>query len=103
MVDVSSVDFIRELTPENAWKLRWTFDWDMNGDGRFTISDIGKLIAWVFYAPGDALLLGIMLKAADFAAFLELTPKYLYGGWSFFISLVVWWVGLGTIYAEVKP
>jgi hypothetical protein len=90
MVDVTTIDFIRELTPDNAWKLRWAFDLDMNHDGQVTITDIGMLCRWIFFAPGDCLLLGIMLKLPGVATFLELTPAYLYGWWSLFISLFTW-------------
>jgi hypothetical protein len=102
MVDITSVDFIRELTPENAWKLRWAFDWDMNHDGQFTISDISKLASWAFFAPGDCLFLGIMLKLPGLATFLEITPKYLYGWWSLFISLFAWWSVIGAVANELK-
>lgn len=90
MVDVASIEFLRELTPDKAWALRWAFDLDMNHDGQVTISDIGILCRWIFFAPGDCILLGIMLKMPGFAAFLELTPQFLYGWWSAFLSLIAW-------------
>jgi hypothetical protein len=90
MVDATSVEFIRALTPESAAQLRWAFSLDMNHDGHITITDLGMLWSWVFYAPGDFLFLVAMLKLPSVAAFLEMTPKLLYGWWSLFVSLIVW-------------
>jgi hypothetical protein len=96
MVDASSLEFIRQLSPENAWQLRWVFNSDMNHDGQITISDVGLWASWAFFAPGDAVLLGIMLKLPGMATFFEMTPVMLYGWWSFVISLLCWLIAFSS-------
>jgi hypothetical protein len=80
------------LSPGMAWDVRWIFLTDMNGDGVVTISDFWLWAKWVFYAPGDFMLLALMLKAPSVAGFLEITTAMLYGWWSFALSLWVWYV-----------
>lgn len=68
---------------------RWRIEEDMNGDGRITISDVRGWIAFAFFAPGDALLSGL-LHAPRVAEFLEITPAW-FGGWaSGFASFCLW-------------
>jgi hypothetical protein len=92
MAESTLFDVIRTLDPASAWKMRWHFVADMNGDGQVTISDVWLWAQWAFDAPGDCFLLVIMLKMQPTATFLEITPQMLSGGWSFFISLVCWWL-----------
>jgi len=71
---------------------------DMNGDGLTTISDVSAWFGWLFYYPGDLIILFIKsypepaLLFEQLATFFETTTPQ-YGGWiSFFISLVAWLV-----------
>ena len=69
---------------------RWQIAWDQNGDGVFTISDVGELIEWFFFLPGDGLIYLALETTPGLARFLELSPD-LYGGWlSGVISVVLW-------------
>lgn len=75
---------------------RFSLAEDMNCDGRFTIGDVGLWLHWVFFLPGDALILLLLEQAAPVAGFLELGPAY-YGGWfSGFLSFFLW---LATVLA----
>jgi len=76
---------------------------DMNGDGLTTISDVSAWFGWLFYYPGDLIILWInsyrepTLLFSQLATFFETTPPQ-YGGWiAFFISLVAWIVLFGWI------
>ena len=76
---------------------RWFIAKDMNCDGAFTISDIPLLSEWVVYLPGDLLLLFLMGRFPEIAAFLELTPAS-FGGWiSLGISIIAWLFVCGLI------
>ena len=79
------------LDPDTAWSIRWIFVADMNRDGHITISDFWLWVQWVFYAPGDCILFGVMLQLPSVARFLEITTAMLFGGWSFVLSLLVWY------------
>jgi hypothetical protein len=48
------------IAAEFAWNIRWKIAWDMNGDGMVTISDVWLWLKWIFFAPGDLLLLLLM-------------------------------------------
>ena len=75
---------------EQYEKGRWFFAADMNCDGLFTISDIWPLIEWVFFVPGDAVFLVLMLVLPGVATFFEITPAS-FGGWfSGIVSLLSW-------------
>ena len=69
---------------------RWFFATDMNCDGLFTVSDIWSLIEWVFFLPGDGLLLVLMEMLPGIGTFFELMPES-YGGWfSGTVSFLSW-------------
>src|SRR5712675_1416458 len=57
------MDIAIGLDPNSAWDVRWIFLADMNRDGYVTISDFWLWIKWVFYAPGDWILLMLMMHA----------------------------------------
>jgi len=78
---------------ELAWGLRWQFAWDMNGDGIVSILDVGHWIAWIFFAPGDFILLETMLRPTRLALSLGILPKDLSGFGSGILSLL-WWFGM---------
>ncbi len=86
------MDIAIGLDPNSAWDVRWIFLADMNRDGYVTISDFWLWIKWVFYAPGDWILLMLMMHAPSFSKFMEITTAMLYGWWSFFLSLFAWYL-----------
>lgn len=91
------------LDPATAWATRWIFVADMNRDGFITISDLWLWVKWIFYAPGDCILLGVMLQMPSLARFLEISTLMLYGWQSFAISLVVWYfVFAGALGATIQ-
>jgi hypothetical protein len=57
-----------------AWHVRWNIVSDMNGDGTVTISDAWLWFKWLFFAPGDFLLLLLMKYGTAIALFLEINP-----------------------------
>jgi len=75
-----------------AWSQRWHFVSDLNGDGLITISDTLVWAKWIFFAPGDWLLLMLMSHAPAVAIFLELTPANPYGLLSGIVSGLVWFM-----------
>ncbi len=104
---VSFSDIPIGLDPSSAWETRWIFVADMNRDGLVTVSDLWLWVKWAFYAPGDCILLGVMLQMPQVAKFLEVSTLMLYGWWSFAISLWVWYViitgTLGAAADALKP
>jgi hypothetical protein len=82
-----------------AWDSRWRLAWDMNGDGRTTIFDAWLWLKWLFFAPGDFVLLTTMSRATPFALFLEWEPSML-GGWSSLIISLLAWLVLYAGFAE---
>jgi hypothetical protein len=64
----------------------------MNGDGMVTISDVWLWLKWIFFAPGDFLLLVLMKYGTSVALFLEITPANISGVLSGVISAFVWFV-----------
>ena len=74
-----------------AWSTRWQFAWDMNGDGLVTSADALLWLKWIILAPGDCVLLLLMMHGAPVASFLQLHPgSSLTGFLSALISAVVW-------------
>jgi hypothetical protein len=77
---------IRSLA-EAAWTLRWRIAQDMNGDGALTISDVLAWCKWLFFAPGDYLLLVTMMEWTQVAAFFEMDTSMLPGWAAGFLSV----------------
>lgn len=75
----------------------WHFQWDINGDGIFTITDVFKLIAQLFFLPGDSLIYFTINEAPEVARFLELGRNSLHGFLSGIFSLIVWIVFLAIL------
>jgi hypothetical protein len=48
---------------ELAWSARWQMSRDMNHDDVVNLADFRLLASWLFFAPGDALLLMTMIYA----------------------------------------
>ena len=83
-----------------AWSARWKIAWDMNGDGVVTISDAWLWLKWVFFAPGDFLLLLLMKHGTAIALFLEIYPGSLYGWLSGLISAAIWFFVILSVLSE---
>lgn len=67
----------------------WVFKADMDFNGIVTISDTWLWFKWLFFYPGDILILEIM-KFGDIHTFLELSAST-FGNWfSGIISFIVW-------------
>jgi len=74
-----------------AWSTRWQFARDMNGDGLVTSADAVLWLKWIILAPGDCVLLLLMMHGTPVASFLQLHPgSSLAGFLSALISAVVW-------------
>jgi len=80
---------------EAAWQARWQLSWDMNNDGSVSIGDFWLFLRWVFFVPGDFVLLLMMLHATTIALYLGMGVKLLSGAISGAISAVVWIVTFG--------
>lgn len=87
------------MEPKLADCRDWSLSWDMNGDGGFSITDIGMLLKSVFYMPGDFILshMGSWLTT-----FFEVTPDAFGGGMSGFISFVIWITLLGSVFSDAN-
>jgi hypothetical protein len=67
----------------------WVFKADMDFNGLVTISDTWLWFKWLFFYPGDFLILAIM-KFGDIQTFLELSAST-FGNWfSGIISFIFW-------------
>ena len=67
----------------------WAFKADMDFNGVVTISDSWLWFKWLFYYPGDLLILLIM-KFGDIHTFFELSASS-FGNWfSWIISFAFW-------------
>ena len=58
----------------------WLFKADMDHNGFVTISDTWLWFKWLFFYPGDLLILGLM-KFGDINTFFELSASS-FGNWS---------------------
>jgi len=68
----------------------WNFTKDMNLDGLVTISDLWLWFKWMFFYPGDFLILQITRYLPDLSLFFEFSCE-IYGGWfSGIASLVIY-------------
>ena len=68
----------------------WHFQWDINGDGVFTITDVFKSTGRLFFLPGDSLIYFTIKEAPGVARFLELGRDSFHGILSGTISLIAW-------------
>ena len=76
---------------------QWLFVSNMNGDGIFTISDVGAWIGWLFFYPGDLVIYGI-LSFGQLARFFEVTPAHYGGLFSFLFGLAIWPIPLLVLF-----
>jgi len=63
---------------------------DMNGDGQFTIRDIGLWIKYFFYLPGDFLVGQIVINFPGFSRFFEINATWCHGFLSGLFGFFVW-------------
>jgi hypothetical protein len=68
----------------------WVFIADMNYDGGVTISDLWLWFKWLYFYPGDALLLLTMEILPSVSAFFEISQADFGGVFSGVISFFVW-------------
>jgi hypothetical protein len=94
MAQYTAAELLLKAQASSAWNERWRFAWDMNGDGVTTISDTLLWLKWLFFAPGDWVLLMIMQHAPNIGVYFEMSPdKSLYGFGSAILSIFGWlWV-----------
>jgi hypothetical protein len=68
----------------------WKFLADMNYDGLVTISDVWLWFKWLFFYPGDFIILYTIKILAPLATFFEISTDN-YGGWlSGILSIISW-------------
>jgi hypothetical protein len=79
------------------WNARWHFALNMKGDGVFTITDVGLMAKYVFFAPGDALILSVLGYQPALATFFEMDASWLYSWKSTVISIIAWILALRII------
>jgi hypothetical protein len=65
------------------------FVMDMNGDGAFTIRDVGRWLAWAFFLPGEALF-NLMAAYPEFVRFFEISRGSCRGVLAGIISALLW-------------
>lgn len=73
---------------------QWAFVADMNHSGTITISDFWLWVKWLYFWPGDAVIVLLIQNAPDVAAFFELSPARIGGPLSLFLSFPLWIVAL---------
>ena len=78
------------IAADLAWDARWRFTWDMNG--AMNGADTWLWLKWVFFAPGDLLLLLLMKQRTDAAVFLQINPSDLSGWIAGLLSAAIWLV-----------
>ena len=69
---------------------RFRFVADLNGDGVFTVSDVGAWFNWVYFAPGDSI--AILLLNSGLGNFLEISTDSINGLGSGVFSFFAWWM-----------
>ncbi len=83
-----------------AWHERWHVALDMNRDGTVTISDIWAWVPWLYYAPGDLVLLSTITYLPEAAKFLELDTTMLSGRLSGSLSAIFYLLWLVGVYSD---
>ncbi len=63
---------------------------DINGDGRVTISDLPGWIKWIFYYPGDWLVLMLSERSNKLVDFLELRATNHSAAFNLIVSVSFW-------------
>ena len=81
------------------WNAPWRFAAEMHGSDVFTITNVWLMMKYVYFAPGDLLILSLMVANPKLAAFLELDASKLYGWASGVISGIAWLTALSAVRA----
>ena len=71
---------------------RFKIVFDLNGDGAFTISDVWEWVKWIYFAPGDYLIIQLLNAEVEHTAvgrFFELSSVSIGGIASGAFSAVV--------------
>jgi DNA-binding MarR family transcriptional regulator len=85
-------------TEKNLPEMPWLpLEWDLNHDGRFTISDIGLWLQHAFFLPGDWLIWTSMRYWPELSRFLEVGSRHYGSSFSALISVFVWLAVMVTI------
>lgn len=93
---------IRAGIPEHVPPKRiWSFISDMNCDGVVTISDVSRWLGWLYFYPGDLLLMLIMRETPNVARFFEITDAD-YGKFVSFAVSGLFWLLCVTCAAVLK-
>ena len=71
-------------------KKPWLFEFDMNHDEIFTISDIFDWLVQLYYLPGDSVLYLLMSSFVSISQFFEITQNSFHGFFSGIISFITW-------------
>lgn len=85
------------VTGDGTWHARWQLEFDMNHDGAITISDVWAWLMWLYFAPGDFIILGTVKYFPALAKFFEIDASMTYGRLSFCLSTILyllWILGL---------
>lgn len=75
----------------------WMIKKDMNSDGIFTISDVGEILYFLFFYPGDLVI--YLMIGTRVGIFFEFSSTDYGGFFSGIFSLFVWGVVVLGIYA----
>ncbi len=87
----------KHVTPKRIW----SFISDMNCDGVVTISDVSLWLGWVYFYPGDLLLMLVMRETPNMARFFEITDAD-YGKFVSFAVSGLFWLLCVTCAAVLK-
>ncbi|MDX1563651.1 MAG: hypothetical protein R3305_12025 [Gammaproteobacteria bacterium] len=90
----------------NGFSADWLgIDFDANGDGQATISDVGIWLVDLALWPGNALLDALMTYAPGVATFLELSADNRDGAYVVWASILLWLAALaiaGTVINKIR-
>jgi DNA-binding MarR family transcriptional regulator len=76
---------------ENGLPLPWIpFVWDVNADGRFTVTDVGLWLQHAFFLPGDWVIWMTIRYLPDLGQFLEVDAAQYRSTFSALISVFCW-------------
>jgi DNA-binding MarR family transcriptional regulator len=91
---LSNMDLLLRRSPlrmEKGLPLPWIpFVWDVNADGRFTVSDVGSWLQHAFFLPGDWLIWMMLRYVPEFGRFLEVDSGEYGSTFSALLSVFCW-------------
>jgi hypothetical protein len=76
---------------------QWKFVSDMNYSGAVTISDFWEWVQWLFFYPGDVVMLLAMGSFHSVGRFFEVSPLSYGGVWSGIFSGFLWLILYGQL------